>query len=267
MKNIVFFITHKTLTIDHAEMTFRSISNQMCNAKMDTLYIYNSNSDELSNNVILDIIEKSNAKQFFNTIEIFDYDPRSNKSLATDIENIRNFSKNNFNLEDRILLLKSDIVLSKYYFDDILNNTPKDRPIYFVSPFICAKKRVTNDQILQYSLRDVYVKSDNITFFVEDRYQSGDNDFNNRPGINVTDHSILFTSCYVIRDFSCHFISVSLLDLIQIRNQTWGGVWFSNLEPYFIETERSFTIHKYHNIISENRSSGREGPVESWITS
>ncbi len=34
-----------------------------------------------------------------------------------------------------------------------------------------------------------------------------------------------------------------------------------------IETDRSFTVHKYHDIRSENRETGREGPVEQWITS
>ena len=38
----------------------------------------------------------------------------------------------------------------------------------------------SNNEILEYILRPRFIKSDDITFFVEDEYQSSDNDFNNR---------------------------------------------------------------------------------------
>jgi hypothetical protein len=126
---------------------------------------------------------------------------------------------------------------------------------------------VEDSEILSYIDRETFVKSDEITFFVEDRYGSPNNDFTHRKGTHVTDYSIKFTSCYVICDFSCHLISISLLDLLTIQNQTWGGVNLSKLVPYFIETDRCFVVHKYHNIKSENRSSDREGPVETWLLS
>ena len=267
MKNIVFFITHKTLTIEHAELTLGSFSRQKCASKFDVLYLYNTHEDELSNESLIELIEKFNVKKFFNDIRIFSYNRNTPKTLGSDIALIKQFCKDNFESEDRVLLVKSDSVLSVNYFDDVLNRLPKYRDVYFVAPFICAKKRVSNENIIEYSNREVYIKSDEITFFVEDQYQSNDNDFFNRPDVKLEDEKILYTSCYVIRDFSCHFLSISLFDLVRIREQSWGGVWFSELTSHFIPTDRSFVIHKYHSIKSENRENDREGPVEGWITS
>ena len=111
------------------------------------------------------------------------------------------------------------------------------------------------------------MESDDITFFVEDQTRSSNNDFTRRNGVKVTDESIRFTSCYVITDFSCHFISVNLLEKINIEFSSWGGAKFFELTPYFHGTDRCFVIHKYHGIISENRSTDREGPVREWLNS
>lgn len=54
---------------------------------------------------------------------------------------------------------------------------------------------------------------------------------------------------------------------IDIQHQSWGGVKFYKLRNFYIGTDRSFVIHKYHDIKSENRSTDREGPVESWLRS
>jgi len=267
MKNIVFFITHTTLNLEHAELTFGGFANQDCSGIFDAMYIYNTHENELSNDLLLELSEKYNLKKFFKEIIIFPYDLNTHKSLGGDINSIKQFCKNTFEQVDRVLLIKSDTILSVNYFDDILNKLPNDKPVYFVAPFICAKQRVSNDDIIRYSKRKSYIKSDEITFFVEDQNQSQRNDFNERDGVDITDSQILFTSCYVIRDFSCHFLSISLFDLIRIQNQSWGGVWFSELTPFFIETERSFVIHKYHDIISENRDSDRGGPVRIWLNS
>jgi len=266
-KHIAFYITHKTLNLEHAELAFGGFSRQECDTSFDILYVYNSHSDELSNEILLDLADKYNLKRIFKEIAIFPYESTTPKSLAADISTIREFSKVNFNADDRVLIIKSDTIPSVNYFDDILNKLPQDRPVYFVTPFICAKKRVSNEEIIEYSKRKTYIKSDEITFFVEDQYQSQHNDFSEREGVDVTSPNILFTSCYVIRDFSCHFISVGLLDLISIQDKSWGGVWFSQLTPYFIPTDKSFVIHKYHDIISENRLTDREGPVKDWLLS
>lgn len=266
-KNIAFFITHKTLNFENAELTFGGFSRQECDKSFDILYIYNSHEEELSNDSLLELADKFNLNRVFKEIQIFPYDNSTPKTLGADISCIREFCKNTYQSEDRVLIIKSDTILSVNFFDDVLNKLPESGPVYFVAPFICAKRRVDNDTIIEYTKRKEYIKSDEITFFVEDQYQSQDNDFFNRSGVDVTDESILFTSCYVIRDFSCHFLSIGIFDYVRIQSQSWGGVWFSELTPYFIETNRSFVVHKYHDVISENRLTDREGPVKIWLQS
>ncbi len=267
MKNIVFFITHKTLSLKHANATFYSMSKQDIRdtANFDVLYIYNTHEDELSNENLLELYKKYDLARFFNSVEIFPYDKNTHKSLGGDTHAIRTFMQQRYLADDRYLMLKSDCVLSKNYFDEILHIGPG--LISFIAPFICAKERLTDEEIFEYAERDRYIPSDSITFFVEDQFNSPNNDFNNRPGVNVTDHEIKFTSCYVITDFSAHFISVELASKMNINTQSWGGVKFYLLAPFFIGTDRCFVIHKYHDIISENRSTDREGPVKTWLKS
>lgn len=268
MKKIVFFITHKTLSKEHANATFWSISNQIIESteKFDTLYLYNTHQEELENSFLIELYEKYNLQRLFNEIKIFDYDENTPKALGADIANIGNYALQNYSSEDRILLLKSDCVLSKNYFNDILSLN-ENQQIYFVAPFICAKERISDQEIFEYAKRDKFISSDDITFFVEDQTNSSNNDFNNRPGVNVTDENIKFTSCYVIGDFSCHYMSISLLPKLIVQIQSWGGVKFYNLISYFVGTDKSFVIHKFHNIISENRTTDREGPVREWLNS
>lgn len=267
VKNIAFFITHKTLDLEHAELSFEGFNQQICLSSFDILYIYNSHENELSNESLLLSVEKYNLKRLFKEILIFPYDKNTHKSLGGDVNAIKQFCKLNHEPQDRILLVKSDSILSVNFFDDILNRLPPNKEVYYVAPFVCAKKRVSNKDIISYSKRIKFTRSDEITFFVEDQFQSQNNDFFTRPGTQITDNNILFTSCYVIRDFSCHFLTLSLFDTVSIQNQSWGGVNFSNLHPYFISTERSFVVHKYHDIVSENRSNDREGPVKDWLNS
>ena len=265
MKNILFFITHKTLNLENCELTFKSISNQNYKFIFDIMYIYNSHKNELDNNLILEMYNKYNLSNFIKEVKIFDYDETSHKSLGQDIFTIRNYLISNYSGDDRVLILKSDCLLSVNYFND-LSKLP-NKPIYFTAPFICAKKRVPNEEIIEYTKRTSFIPSDEITFFVEDYQQSSNNDFNNRPNTKITDNSIKFTSCYVIRDWSCHFITIGLLNNISITMQSWGGVNLSKLVPYFIKTDLSFVVHKYHDIISENRDRDREGPVKDWLNS
>jgi hypothetical protein len=267
MKHISFFITHKTLGIEHCELVFKSIASQKTAQKFDKLYIYNTHKDELSNNQILDMYDRYDLDKRYAEYEIFDYNPSTHKSLGGDISAIASYCDRTYNPKDRILLHKSDCLLSKNYFDDIFQ-LPPGLPLYFTAPFICAKERVPNEEILNYIDRDSCVLSDNVTFFVEDRHRSNNTDFFVRKdGVSVISEQIKFTSCTVIRDFSCHLISNELLKRLHITNQSWGGVNLSALEPYFAGTERSFVVHKFHDIVSENRATGREGPVAEWLSS
>jgi len=72
-KNIAFFITHKTLNFENAEMTFGGFARQECDKSFDSLYIYNSHEDELPNESLLDLADKFNLKRLFKEIKIFPY--------------------------------------------------------------------------------------------------------------------------------------------------------------------------------------------------
>jgi hypothetical protein len=262
--NILFFITHKTLDHDHADMSIKSISLQETDKIFDVMYIYNSHEDDIKNEDILKICYKYNILNKVRDIKLFQYNVDSNKTLASDISEIRNFCLNNHKNDDRVLILKSDIMLSKNYFNDVLNISKGE--VIFTSPFVCGKKRVSNDELLKYISRDSFIESDEITFFTEDEDGSNNNDFINRVD-NIEDDNIKFFSCRVVNDFSCHFISISLLNKIILNELSWAGANFSKLREFHRSSKKSFTLHKYHEIISTNRSGDREGPVQKWLNS
>lgn len=267
MKRILFFITHKTLDYEHCELSFQSIHNQQSTSLVwDVMYIYNTHQEELPNETILALLDTYNLRQYTKDVKLFDYDPLSHKSLGQDIQNIMTYVSRHYQPEDRVLFMKSDLLLSKYYFQDI-ERLPATIPVYFTAPYVCAKKRVSNKEIVEYTMREKYVPSDKITLFTEDRYGPHGTDLATRKDVAITDESIKFFACYVIRDWSCHLISVSLFPLVNITKQSWGGVSLGHLAPYFHETQRSFVVHKYHDIVSENRSDVREGPVNKWLLS
>jgi len=264
MKNIVFFITHTTLSYEHADLVFYTFSQQKTDKKFDILYIYNSHQSELSNDLLLKLFNKYNLNKFFDEVKLFSYDDNTPKTLAGDIDSIRNYVKEKYHENDRILLIKSDTMLSVNYFDTILN-IKSDNFIYFVSPFVLAKKRILHEKIINYCKRENFIKSDDITFFCQDdRYQNND-DFYNRPNIKVTDRQIEFISCYAIEDFSCHFLSVGLFKFVKTVQLSWSGTNWSNLKQYFVQSERCFALHVYHPIVSQNRSSDREGTIKVWL--
>lgn len=265
MRNVAFFITHKTLGIDHAEMTLASLGLQQTDKQLDVLYLYNTHEDELDNKALVALCLKHGVDRIVKEIKIFPYDNQTHKALAADIFVITEYCRATYAEQDRILLLKSDIVLSVNYLDDILSLPEGD--VYFVAPFVCAKARVTDAAILEYAKRHEFIRSDDITFFVEDEHNSPANDFNDRDGVDVMDEDILFTSCTVNTDFSCHFITNWLTRRLNLQVQSWGGVKFHALLNYYTTTNRSFAIHKYHGIESENRTGDREGPVKDWLNS
>jgi hypothetical protein len=272
MKNILYWITHKTLDYEHADLSLRSIANQKTNGKkFDEFIIYNTHDWELSTKTIFEIYDKYDLNRFFDRVTVFPYDEETHKSLGGDIHTIVKHATSTYDEKDAVLIMKSDSLLSVNYFDTVLNdlhNTWQGDYTYFVAPWIQAKKRVSNEEIIEYTKREKFIKSDDITFFVEEAF-GGLTDFDLRPDVSITDEQIKFTSCTVIRDFSCHYISVGLLPKIQINLQSWGGVNFSNLFNYFYadRLNQSFVVHKYHDIVSENRSNDREGPVKDWLNS
>lgn len=263
-------MTHKTLPLPFADCVFKSISLQAMrdDKQFEVLYLYNTHSADLSNESLIELFEKYDLKRFFKEVKVFPYDENTTKTVSADVHAIGEFVRANYAPEDRYFMHKSDCLLSKNFLDDILH-LEEDKLIYYSTPFINAKERVSNEDIFEYCTRDSWIKSDDITFFVEDMDSNAPTDFQTRPGCNVTDPQFKFTSCYGIRNgFSTHFVSVGLSDRIQLQNNlTWGGVEWHDLIPNFVGTNRCFLVHKYHDIVSENRATDREGPAPIWLKS
>jgi len=273
MKNYVFFMTHNPLDKNFAAMTFNSMATQWDGdgfpKKFDALYLYNTHEHEVPNDYLLNLYDLYGLRKWFETVEVFPYDPNTPKHLCGDVGAVRDFAVANFQPEDRVLLMKSDIVLSRRYFDTILSIPEEQKSVYFTAPFVNAKARVSDAEIFEYSLREKYIPSDEITFLVESHVGNGRNDFQDRPGTDIKDWNFKFGSCYVISDFTCHFISVNLLPLLSLNvdQKPWGSdayVRFYSLYPYFVGTDRCFTVHKYHSVINERRIVEREGPSGLW---
>ena len=73
MKNIIFFITHKTLSFEHAIATFTSLSNQNGKIKFDKMYIYNTHPEEISNIDIQNLFYEKRLNDKINEIAVFEY--------------------------------------------------------------------------------------------------------------------------------------------------------------------------------------------------
>jgi len=267
MKNILFFITHSTLDLYHAEIVFESISKQTIDYQFfDIMYLYNTHQKELSNDLLLDLFEKYNLNKFIKQIKIFDYPDDLPKKLTYDILTISSFCLKE-HAKDRILILKSDTAVSKNYFKD-LSEIDKNELKMTIAPYICAKARIDKQKILNYCEREQFIASDEITFFTEDENGKENSDFNRRKDTNIESQQIEFFSCRAVRfGFTSVYADCELLPKINLTDTDWGGTDFYNLLPYYTRINNSFIVHIYHGIISENRKTDREGPVEKWLRS
>jgi len=230
------------------------------------MYIYNTHPEEISNEFLMGLTKDYCLESFINKIEIFPGPYPIKKTLASDIMAIQAYCVPLYKPKDAVWLLKSDCVVSV----NLINEMKKvDKLISFVltPPFICAKKRVVNEEIIEYCQKPLVVLSDHETFFNEDAYGTPENDFRNRPGESPKDANIKFISCTVKRDFSCHYLTIDNLIVMSKREQDWGGCWFQDVSSKWIGTHRGFVVHKYHGIISPNRSRPREGTIEDYMLS
>lgn len=267
---VIFFITHTTLNEDHLNMCLKCLGNQeevrdQMLPIFDIFYIYNTHEHELSNDLIREYISKYNIRKICKSVEVFQYNPETPKTLGGDIGAIRTFCEKNFQKTDSVLLLKSDIMLSVSILSDILRIDKLNKNSYvFTPPFICAKERVTNDEIYEYTRRERFIPSDNITFFLEDDVGSNNNDY--KTGKTPHNNEIKFISCTVKRDFSCHYLTVDNFSKLVVKNQEWGGVNLEQCRNDWLGTVHSFTVHKYHGIKSENCSRERDSNLHKYLT-
>lgn len=263
---IIIFITHATLTYQHASMTFMSLANSKDPVEFDEMVIYNTHQHELSNDVLLKLYESYNIP-FIKTIRLFDYDESTPKSLGGDLEAIRTFCTEQYRQNDHILLLKSDMLLSINLLNEI-NKFPLESDDFVFTPVLVnAKKSVTDKELCEYIKLPYPVLSAEDTFYMEDEDRSIDNDFRNRPGVTPGNNCIKYISCRVKRDWSCHYLPVKSLMMIHLENKTWGGSSFQPVSHLWVGSYKSFTVHRYHGITSVNRDSERPGEWGEWLAS
>lgn len=265
VKSVLFFITHATLNLEHAKMCLYHLLLSYIDTQIfDEMYIYNTHRHELSNESILELITKYNIYKLCKTIKIFDYDTNTQKKLSHDIFAISSFCQKNYNPNDRILILKSDIMISINLLSDLYNidstHPDKSDSFIFTPPFITAKSRVTNKEILDYTRRPKFIKSDNITFYNESSNENIKSSTDHVSNRTPNDDDILFISCECKRDFSCHYITVD-----NLFDKDWGGVCFEESRDKWISTHNSFTVHKYHSIVSQNRKEEREKSLHNYL--
>lgn len=264
MKNILVFITHSTLGRDHADMCLEHLGKNYDPLIFEHMFIYNTHQQELSNDIIFELVKKHNIERICKDISLFPYDESTPKTLGHDCVTIFNFLLNKYSLTDRVLILKSDIMLSRLFLNEIKNIQDKlPKTFILTPPFITAKERVSNDQIREYCSREEIVLSDEKTFFDEDS-NGGETDHGKK---DPTDKKIEFISCTGKIDFSCHYMSLDISFIMTIHGKSWGGVNFESCKNYWLGTEKSFTVHKYHSIVSKNRLEEREGPIEKYFKS
>lgn len=263
---VIVFITHATLTRQHAKMTFMSLANSINPIEFDEILVYNTHQNELPNEDLLRLYN-SFSMSFIKKVTFFDYDDSTEKCLAADLEVIRNYCYRTYEPTDHVLLLKSDCLLSANFLDELRKFRNFEQEFIFVAPLFNAKQSVSDEELEQYVKSPHAILSSEDTFFMEDEKQTDDNDFRNRPDVKPGDACIKYISCTVKRDWSCHFLPVSTFMKVNLVRKDWGGSSFEHLSHLWVGAYKSFVVHKYHSIVSENRTEERPGEWGEWLAS
>jgi hypothetical protein len=261
---VIIFITHATLTFQHAKMTFMSLANSKNPINFDEMVIYNTHQDELSNSELLKLYESFNIS-FIKKVNLFDYDDNTHKSLGADLKVLQDYCQSVYDNNTKILLLKSDCLLSVNFINELSKFENYNKDFIFVAPLINAKKSVNDDELEAYIKNEYAILSSENTFFMEDENRTNDNDFRNRPGVLPGDDCIKYISCTVKRDWSCHYLTNNMFNQVNLKQQDWGGSSFNHLKEYWIGAYMSFVVHKYHSIVSKNRKEERPGEWGEWL--
>jgi hypothetical protein len=264
MKRVIFFITHATLTHEHAEMCLKALGSSVSPPEFDRFIVYNTHSHELSNEAILQLYEKYDLTRFINEVDIFDYNPETPKTLAGDVNAIREWCLKNLDGNDRVLMLKSDILVSERYLEET-TKTDRMEKVLFIPTLFNAKRSVPDEELTALTKVKHVIRSGPEFFFMEDESRTKEND--NRDRGSFSDPEIKYLVCTCKRDWSCPYITVSLLPLIQTTHKTWGGWNAEGVSEWWIGGYMSFTVHKWHGIVSTNNRTERPGTYGEWLNS
>jgi len=261
---VIIFITHATLSYQHAKMTFMSLANSKNPVEFDEIVLYNTHQAELPNEKLLELFN-SFSISFIKNVKLFEYDKTTHKSLGADLEAIRTYCNDTYASKDHLLLLKSDCLLSVNFLNELKKFDTNSSDFVFVAPLINAKQSVTDDELTEYINSPYAILSSENTFFMEDEVRSPDNGFRNRPGVVPGDDCIKYIACTVKRDWSCHYLPVDVFMQVKLAKQSWGGSSFEYLSHMWIGAYKSFVTHKYHSIVSSNRETKRPGEWGEWL--
>lgn len=261
---ILIFITHATLNYEHAEMTFRSLKESADPVEFDELLIYNTHSHELANE---DILELSDELHFIKKRRVFPYNPNTPKCLGADLAVLQKHCSDEYKSSDHVLLLKSDCLLSVNFLNELskFDTEHFSKEFIFVAPLLNAKQSVSNQEIIDRIKMPYAILSSEDTFYMEDENRTADNDFRDRPDATPGDSQIKYISCECKRDWSCHYLPVSVFQRVSVKQQDWGGSSFEHLSHLWVGSYKSFVVHKYHTIVSNNRQTERPGEWGEWL--
>jgi hypothetical protein len=256
--NIIYFITHTTLTERHAKLCCQSLINQST-PFWDEIRIYNTQHQDLPNDYLVNLLEKTQIKT-----SVMSYNDSSKKTLAQDILNIKNDP--NQNASDNCLLLKSEYLLSNN-FNEVSARLVSDKPFVWTPPVLNAKEWVQDDHLIK-KISSKFCEVDFETYYRGSDISAPHNEYGpcvNGKYLKDTDEKIAFVSHKVRCDYNLHLLNRKAFDYMEIpennTNSTWGGMWdvFNRMRANveFLQNDDAFSVHVYHPIISKNRPDDR----------
>jgi hypothetical protein len=167
----VYFNTHATLTEYHARLCMQSLANQSNDYKWDYFFVYNSHSEELSNDLLFSIFNENNLGSRFKNFKIITYNTSNKKTNLQDFMNLIEHCKNNFSTKsnDYILYLKSEYVLS-HKFMESLNKFDNQTNFIFSAMTENAKEYIQAGEIMERAKRDIFTLVDDVTYYAGSDY-------------------------------------------------------------------------------------------------
>ena len=251
----VIFLIHKTLGLTHAELSIRSLAP--CSGLIKDILVYSSDADVKSSEVSAIFRREGFTSQVIHEVDT------SSKSLTQDIFNVIGLTGGPYGegMSEYVLLLKADYTLSANFTDVAVDNMQKGFKCWTLSG-MNAKEFVPDEEIVD-RLSQPFARVDPVTFYRGGTVDGGQELAPVVDGrlLMDTDPLIRYVSHSIRSDYNVHVISKDVLvssnrGLLSL-NSTWGG-----MEGYIrslgsIEDDRAFWVHKYHTIVSVNRSEDR----------
>lgn len=296
--NNIFWATHLTLTKEHAECSIKYLLEQQTEmTTWDNFVIHNTHPDEISNEYLLELINKYDVHKQVKSIQI---DPRrDSKNHSMDLIQHMQYvvDRGWHTTPGKTLLLKQEYVVSKT-FNRSFNSHPDSR-VYWALPIYQAKEKVdwrSNEFDIQQSYNSFIPITPNTMFL---RNDANVNEwFGWLPnaslrGIPVpssingafadTHPAILFVAVYSQSDLHVQVFSndicetvLGLMQMFLHTDKSWGDAYkFITGDhppqgvPKLLDLARrgdfvwstdigAYATHLYHDVISANRSRPRE---------